>query len=261
VNDVLHDLVAAEDAMREASNARDSAAAEFDLEEKRMQESLVALGGARSLWPGKVKSVEKKLAKARIEQATLSAQLSNAATAMQQEAIIKTKEAALSNEQKAVEACASIHEGLCRAVEEAKVRLHELQTSGEAQRSLSVTMTNLADIFGARGVQTFVLQNAIEALQSIAHTYLDELSDGSQRLELSLEASDRISRKAMIRSPDGVFVERPLSSLSGGHWRRCSLALSLGFADLAARRGRLKTFWTNLLHILTDPDAAAWAVY
>jgi hypothetical protein len=68
-------------------------------------------------------------------------------------------------------------------------------------------MANLADIFGARGVQTFVLQNTIEALQSISQTYLDELSDGSQRLELLLDTSNRISQKTMICSPDGVFVE------------------------------------------------------
>jgi DNA repair exonuclease SbcCD ATPase subunit len=115
-------------------------------------------------------------------------------------------------------------------------------------------MTNLADAFGARGVQTFVLQNAIEALQTISQTYLDELSDGSQRLELSLDAGDRISRKAMVRSPGGGFVERPLSSLSGGQWRRCSLALSLGFADLVARRGRLKTSLCVLDEPLTHLD-------
>ena len=254
VNNVRHNLVTAEDVVREATDARDSAAAVVDLEEKRMQESLVALEDARSLWAGKVKSVEKELAKARIEQATLSAQLSNAAIAMQKEVIIKTKEAELSNEQKLLDSCTSIYEGLCKAVEEAEVRLHELQTSGEAQRRLSVTMANLADIFGVRGVQTFLLQNAIEALQSISQTYLDELSDGSQRLELSLDTSDRISRKAMIRNPNGVFTERPLSSLSGGQWRRCSLALSLGFADMVARRGRLKTSVCVLDEPLTHLD-------
>jgi len=61
-----------------------------------------------------------------------------------------------------------------------------------------MTMTSLADIFGQRGVQTFLL-NAIDTLQSISQVHLDELSDGSQRLELILDASDRISREAMIR--------------------------------------------------------------
>jgi DNA repair exonuclease SbcCD ATPase subunit len=254
VNDVVQHLFAAQVAMQEATNARESAAAAFDVEEMLLQESHVALQEVRSLWADKIKSVEKDLEKARNEQSALSTQLSNAAMAMQQESIIKTKEAALSNAQSAVEACVSVRENICRAVEEAEVRLQELQTSGEAQRNLSVQMTNLADAFGARGVQTFVLQNAIEALQTISQTYLDELSDGSQRLELSLDTGDRISRKAMVRSPDGGFMERPLSSLSGGQWRRCSLALSLGFADLVARRGRFKTSLCVLDEPLTHLD-------
>ncbi len=39
-----------------------------------------------------------------------------------------------------------------------------------------------------------------------------------------------------IRGPDGGWVKRPLSSLSGGQWRRCSLAVTLGFADLVCSK-------------------------
>jgi DNA repair exonuclease SbcCD ATPase subunit len=91
-----------------------------------------------------------------------------------------------------------------------------------------------------KGIQNYIQQNAIEALQLISQAYLDELSDGSLRLSLCLDAGDRIDRRAFVRLPDGNFAERPLSSLSGGQWRRCSLALTFGFLDLISRRGRLR---------------------
>jgi len=68
-------------------------------------------------------------------------------------------------------------------------------------------MANLVNIFGPRGVQTFLLQNAIESLQTISQVYLDQLSDCSQQLELKLDAGDQISRRAMIRGPNGDSTE------------------------------------------------------
>ena len=58
---------------------------------------------------------------------------------------------------------------------------------------------------------------------------------------MCLDAGDRINRRAFVCLPDGDYAERPLSSLSGGQWRRCSLALTpFGFLDLISRRGRLR---------------------
>jgi DNA repair exonuclease SbcCD ATPase subunit len=45
-----------------------------------------------------------------------------------------------------------------------------------------------------------------------------------------------------------------MSSLSGGQWRRCSLALSLGFADLVARRGKMRSSLMVLDEPLTHLD-------
>lgn len=98
------------------------------------------------------------------------------------------------------------------------------------------------------------LQSTINSLQRISHVYLDELSDGSQQLELKLDAGDRISRTAKIRASDGTFVERPLSSLSGGQWRRCSLALSLGFAHMVSVKGRFQSSVVVLDEPLTHLD-------
>ena len=254
IDAVIKSHSAAEKSVKETTVARDAAAATFEIAENAMKAMMDNLQNARSIWADKATSVERDLMAARNEQAKLSAQIAEAAKIMQQEAVIKSKEATLLEEGRAVEAIHSLYTDLCRTVQETETRLQELRTSGETQRSLSVTMTNLADIFGPRGVQTFLLQNAIGTLQSISQVYLDELSDGSQRLELKLDSGDRISRRALIRGPDGDFVDRPLSSLSGGQWRRCSLALSLGFADLVSRRGRMKTSLCVLDEPLTHLD-------
>ena len=123
--------------------------------------------------------------------------------------------------------------GLERAVEGL------VRDRGEAE-SRSALLSRIADAFGPRGVQTFLLENAVHALRLLSQSYLDELSDGRMSLDLSLDAGERISRNANIRGPDGEWIRRPLSSLSGGQWRRCSLSLSLGFSDLVARWGGLR---------------------
>ena len=115
-----------------------------------------------------------------------------------------------------------------------------LKDENERQRRTEACMTELSSGLSPRGVQTFVLQNAISSLQDAAQTYLDDFSDGSQRLEIKLEMGDRISRRAFVRYADGGYRERAMASLSGGQWRRCSLALNLGFSDLVARRGQLR---------------------
>ena len=115
-----------------------------------------------------------------------------------------------------------------------------LKDDNEKQRRTEACMSELSSGLSPRGVQTFVLQNAISSLQDAAQSYLNDFSDGSQRLEMKLDMGDRISRRAFVRDADGGFRERAMASLSGGQWRRCSLALNLGFSDLVARRGQLR---------------------
>jgi len=118
--------------------------------------------------------------------------------------------------------------------------VEQLQQEQEEYAQRAKLLATLSDHFGQRGIQTFVLQSSVDALQVATQLYLDDLSDGAQRLLLALDTGDRISRRALVRQPNGEFSERPLASLSGGQWRRCALALNLGFADLVARKGRLR---------------------
>mmetsp|Transcript_15254 Transcript_15254/g.28717 ORF Transcript_15254/g.28717 Transcript_15254/m.28717 type:complete len:1362 (+) Transcript_15254:108-4193(+) len=131
-----------------------------------------------------------------------------------------------------------------------------LESEREVARSEAEIISNVAEHFGPRGVQTFILQNAVHDLQLASQYYLDELSDGSIRLELILDSGDRILRSASVLKSDGSWISRPLSSLSGGQWRRCSLALSLGFSDLVARRGRFSSSLLVLDEPLTHLDSA-----
>ena len=254
IDGVVESLAAAEAAMAEATAERDLAASQVTLADKTAKDAMMELEHVQSTWADRIINVETELTSARNEQARLTAQITSATKVLQLDTIIRSKEAAIWEEQKAVEANQSAYRDLCISLQESETRLQELRASGEAQRSLSATMTNLVNVFGPRGVQTFLLQNAINTLQTISQVYLDELSDGSQRLELTLDAGDRISRRAFISGSDGNFMERPLASLSGGQWRRCSLALSLGFADLASRKGRIKSSLCVLDEPLTHLD-------
>jgi hypothetical protein len=82
-------------------------------------------------------------------------------------------------------------------------------------RSHAELCNSLGDHFGARGVQTFILQKTVKALQISSQSYLDELSDETLRIQLELDTGDRILRTAAVLTPDGSWVERPLSSFSG----------------------------------------------
>ena len=138
-----------------------------------------------------------------------------------------------------------------------KGNLKNMEVEKQLLKNKKNDMSKLADCFGQKGVQTYILQNVIYALQMSSQTFLDELSDHSLRINLSIDASDKITRTVDVLSPKGgTWIQRSLSSLSGGQWRRCSLALSLGFSDLVARRGRLQSSLLVLDEPLTHLDSS-----
>ena len=48
---------------------------------------------------------------------------------------------------------------------------------------------------------------------------------------------DKIIKSVIVRSADGKYRERGLSQLSGGQWRRVSMALDFAFAEIIRRKG------------------------
>lgn len=142
-----------------------------------------------------------------------------------------------------------------RIVCEVKSAEKELEEKTEAIKELekqATTFKALTDAFGSRGVQSFVLQNALSFLGVSADSYLSQLSQGTQKLELKLDSDDRISRRALVRGTNSIWQERALSALSGGQWRRTSLALQLAVGDYVRQhclQSSLVVFDEPLIHL------------
>jgi DNA repair exonuclease SbcCD ATPase subunit len=114
-----------------------------------------------------------------------------------------------------IEAARESQRALSCDVTEMENTLNDLAVKrGDIERQCAL-MTSVSDNFGVRGVQTYILQNAVHALRVASQCYLDELSDGSLHLSLDLDSNDRILRTASVRTPNGSLSRRPLSSLSG----------------------------------------------
>jgi len=196
-----------------------------------------------ALWYEQYTKYQSDIDLTRERYSTLSIQFSNELERVNRQNRLEAFQSNANAELKAsfdrLEAAKIASESILQEVNDMKTSIHQLEVNKEISRERSGILSKVVDYFGARGVQTYILQNTITALQFVAQTYLDELSDGTLRLQLKLDDGDRIIRSASVLSTNGVWVERPLSSLSGGQWRRCSLSLSLGFSDLIARRGRL----------------------
>jgi DNA repair exonuclease SbcCD ATPase subunit len=207
-----------------------------------------------SYWEGVINDLDSQLWNAHKDQQEASAAFSTKARQMQQSARIDALDSLIKVERETVSVAQLSLETLRSNSESCESLLADIQSRKDEQINISAVMGELSDAFGQRGVQTFVMQNVVSVLQSLSQSYLDELSDGAQRLEFALDAGDRISRRAFVRGGEGEYKERPLASLSGGQWRRCSLSITLGFAELVARRGRLRPSLCVLDEPLTHLD-------
>jgi DNA repair exonuclease SbcCD ATPase subunit len=214
----------------------------------------VALG-----WDTQIKQVDEDLSTRRQDFAHLSEQLSSIAKNSQVLAKQDAVKATVESSAAAVEFANEVYTSLCHEIEEGEKRLDSLETEKEEHTTTGRIMSDLGERFGQRGVQAFLLQTVVGSLETISQVYLNDLSDGAQRLSLSLDAGDRISRIGSVIGSDGAFKERPLSTLSGGQWRRCSLALTFAFAELVARRGKLRPSICVLDEPLTHLDRSGRA--
>ena len=234
------DLNHAEKAKKKATMDLSEATSILETSETNLNKARDDVVRSNAEFSTKIAKLEALLEDARARHSSFSSQMSEAFSNMKNNAEFQKIKTALEAEEWLLRSSEERSNQLqqdCARVEE---NLKDMISQADAQRSAALTLSSLSDSFGTKGIQNYVQQNAIEALQMISQAYLDELSDGSLRLSLCLDAGDRIDRRAFVRLPDGDFAERPLSSLSGGQWRRCSLALTFGFLDLISRRGRLR---------------------
>ena len=205
-------------------------------------------------WASILAEWEEKIASEKRRQNQLTAEMSKL---LEQTRLSSRRDAVIAElkmEQSAKDYADETSAQLAQQVSEAEGLLEKLDVEKQEYAATASAMSDLGERFGQRGVQTYVLKNAVDSLESLAQTYLDQMTEGGIRLELSLEAGDKITRRAFVVGSDGQFRERPLSTLSGGQWRRCSLALTFGFAELVARRGRLRSSICVLDEPLTHLD-------
>ncbi|CAB9505524.1 expressed unknown protein [Seminavis robusta] len=243
-------LLGAREAVEDAELGRQKLQAEVQIVHEQRDEQA-------TYWDKLVYDAEEALRSSREQVAHLTQSYTAQAERQQEAALAQSKlEAQLNTARQAVEFAKEAHGNLSGELETLKAAVEDLGAQAKEQRRLTKQCAGLSDAFGTRGIQTFVLQNAVRDLQCLSQKYLDDFSDGAQRLQMSLDAGDKISRRALVREPDGSFRERPLATLSGGQWRRCSLALTLGFADLVATRGRLRPSLIVLDEPLTHLDRA-----
>jgi DNA repair exonuclease SbcCD ATPase subunit len=206
----------------------------------------------RDIWIGRQNDTEQRLRECRIQQDDSSEALQTyAKTAAQRSKLDVLRHGVASANERLMAATVD--------AEAAQVELTKCQTwidvtTQELQQleERSALYKTLAEAFGSRGVQSFVLQNALSFLQDSAASYLAQLSQGTQQLELSLDADDRIRRRALVRGADGIWQERALAGLSGGQWRRTSLAVQLAVDDYVRQhllRSNLVVFDEPLIHL------------
>lgn len=198
----------------------------------------------RREWAGKTKAAEWALKAYRDKQILADHELT--------EAVAREAERKLQHQKRQAEWQRMLH-----AEELAWARVKEIEAAADRIRAelaeveekecetsaLKSTSTALAEHLGVRGVQNFVFRDAVNQLQANTGRYLDVLSDGALQLHLSMDG-ERVVKRATARAADGTFRDRSLSQLSGGQWRRSSLALELAFAELARQRSR---FCCNIL--------------
>lgn len=198
------------------------------------------------LWETNTSDLQSRLEAAREEQREAADTLSRAMNDSTSSASLESK---LAIQKGKLELSEENEASKKKQVQKCRDELAELTKELDANERRASLMDELSRAFGQFGVQSFVLQSTIDLLERTTQQYLDVLSGGTQQLQLSLDERDKIARKAYVVGRQGQLTERPLSSLSGGQWRRCSLALGLGFTDLLSLRSG---FQANVL-LLDEP--------
>ena len=259
MNDILEEKLRIN---TQCSNLEITRANILDTLEKKEQNLVTekqAFDEAEKYWQQHIKVLEGRVSSSRSSHVNLTNSLSRA---MKQKLDAEERQTQITGASKDLQrakdsfnSAKRSHESLMSDLEKMKEELIKFKKEEKNAQNESAIMSKLAEAFGINGIQPFVLRSVVEDLESSSQVYLTELSDGTQKLNLSLEEGDRISRTAQVVAKDGSWTERPLASLSGGQWKRCALALTLGFLDLMAQRGCLRPSLLVLDEPLTHLDA------
>lgn len=127
----------------------------------------------------------------------------------------------------------------------------EVETLERKIQQYELEETNLKcldETFRQTGIVSYSLEEAIHTLEQLTAAHLDSLSSDMtfemlpyRKAAASEKIIDQIERIVYVKnSASGESVPRSIKQLSGGERRRISLALALGFTDLASKRGKLQ---------------------
>ena len=205
-------------------------------------------------WSTALDAIENAVYSERDTQRGLSFQLSELASSIDRDLQNASLDASLQEANEKLRYLQMTVDSVKKEATKLEETLFELNRQKDHHSRSSIILSELSQLFSPKGIQSFILQNTIADLETATQTILTEISDGTQKLHLSLESGEGISRRAFVTGNGGNYVERPLGSLSGGQWRRCSLALNFGFAELIARRGKFRSSLCILDEPLTHLD-------
>lgn len=246
-------VTVAEQALTEAKDAANTRATEVQacMEQIRMLEEQRLLG---------TDELREKMKASRLIHSQLSKEytsLARRARETSEKRIFQSRmQANLDKLNEALNSSVVAYEDYCSEIERLDSNISELKREKDDMVNKASHYALVAEKLGPKGVQAFILRNIVQALQFCSQSYLNELSEGSLQLRMEVGSNDSIIKQAAVRNLDGTWRVRNLSSLSGGQWRRCSLALGLGFIDLASKRGRLQSSLLVLDEPLTHLDSA-----
>lgn len=264
VEEKLHAAMSHVDKLKESVSVgtlkREEAKEDTDSKELEAQSCLQRLRQEEYTLSNKTDGLRNKIKTSRLIHSKLSAEFSNLATKAKEISqcnLIKAQaQAKLNSLNDALDSSVDIYNNRCSEVRTIKANIAEFKEKKETTTKEASCNALLADIFGPKGIQAFVLRDTVQSLQDCSQAFLDELSDGSLHLRMKIGSNDNIIKQPAIRNCDGTWRQRSLSSLSGGQWRRCSLSLSLGFVDLASKRGTIRSSLLVLDEPLTHLDSA-----
>lgn len=258
---VFHSLESAlreRDSFRTEANAKAEALRKIQEQIKSLNERIEHLKGNKRKsilrWDVTIEEKENVVNTERHRQRSLSSKLSDFASTIDRDLQKASLEASLKEANEKLRYIQESVDSIESEVTKLQNSLFDLNAQRDHQSRTKLIMSELSQLFSPKGIQSFILKNTIVDLEAATQTILSEISDGTQKLNLSLEFGEGISRRAFVTGNGGDFVERPLGSLSGGQWRRCSLALNFGFAEVIARRGRFRCSLCILDEPLTHLD-------
>lgn len=140
-----------------------------------------------------------------------------------------------------------------------RVKRKQLTAERDEAALLAGRLKRLEEAFGRKGVQAWLIDQALPEIQDHANELLDRLTGGSMRVSFStqkaLKSRDGMAETLDIKISDGLG-ERPYENYSGGEKFRVNFAIRLALSQVLARRAgaSLKTLVIDEGFGTQDPE-------